>query len=275
MLNNTTKRSIRDWIKRNEMVGHSTFSYVDLCREFGDRSKTSIGVELHRLEQGGVIQSVHRGFYVTIPVRYQLIGTVPARFYLDDLCRYLKRPYYIGLLSAAEMYGAAHQKSPIEQVVTTLPQMNASKAKNSEVQWVYRAAISDEGLVRKKGENGELVISSPELTAFDLVQYAQYCGGLGNVTSVLAELVESISFEKVTEAMMLSVKGTTIQRLGYVLEQVLNEQEQSEALYCKWRAAFKKVRTIPLNANIPDIAGKPVDKRWKVVVNDVLEVDEL
>ena len=34
----------------------------------------------------------------------------PNDFYIDDLMRFLKREYYIGLFSAAALYGAAHQQ---------------------------------------------------------------------------------------------------------------------------------------------------------------------
>jgi hypothetical protein len=54
-----------------------------------------------------------RGLYVLIPPQYRHEGTVPADWFLDDLCW----NYYLGYLSAAARHGAAHQAGQVTQTV--------------------------------------------------------------------------------------------------------------------------------------------------------------
>ena len=68
-------------------------------------------------------------------------------------------------------------------------------------------------------------------------------------------------------------KGTSIQRLGYLLDDVIGARAQSDALYDKWRENFTA-------ANIKlSIASKGAtfshSRRWLVDVNEKLEVDDI
>ena len=53
--------------------------------------------------------SPRRGFYVIVPPQHLAWGAPPPPWYIDDLMRHEGRPYYVGLLKAAELYGATHQ----------------------------------------------------------------------------------------------------------------------------------------------------------------------
>ena len=274
MLNNATIKSVKDWIVYQEAVGSSTFAVSDLCQQFPEKSKKVLAVDLCRLTRRGLIQPVHKGFYVTIPARYRLIDKTPVRFYINDLCLYLGRPYYLGLLSAAEMYGAAHQKPQLEQVVTAVPRMTTSKRKNVDLQWVYREKLPTEFLVERKGENGPIMISSAELTALDLVQYSQWCGGMSNVATVLAELSEAMKPQCIRPELLSTAKGTSVQRLGYILESVLDCRELADALYAAWTSAFVNSFPVVLNPHSRSKCGIH-ENRWKIIANEELEVDEL
>ena len=50
--------------------------------------------------------SPRRGFYVIVPPQYLAWGAPPPPWYIDDLMRHEGRPYYVGLLKAAELHGA-------------------------------------------------------------------------------------------------------------------------------------------------------------------------
>lgn len=63
--------------------------------------------ELYRLSRQKIIQSVYKSFYTVIPIQYSVRGIVPPTYYIDQLMEYLAKPYYISLLSAAEIHGAA------------------------------------------------------------------------------------------------------------------------------------------------------------------------
>jgi predicted transcriptional regulator of viral defense system len=62
-----------------------------------------------------------RGFYVIIPPDYSKQGIIPPYLYIDDLMKSLDTPCYVGLLSAAALYGAAHQQPTVYTVITQSP----------------------------------------------------------------------------------------------------------------------------------------------------------
>ena len=74
--------TIYDWIRNREIRGHVTFSLEELKSAFGEKSTATIKTELSRLVKKGYVSSVYRGFYVVVPVQYQLKGVVPPVYYI-------------------------------------------------------------------------------------------------------------------------------------------------------------------------------------------------
>ncbi len=58
------------------------------------------------------------GFYLIVPPRYVNIGGPPPIWYIDDLMRFLDRPYYVALRTAADYQGATHHGVMHFQVMT-------------------------------------------------------------------------------------------------------------------------------------------------------------
>ena len=228
-VNFDNKMNISDWIHSREIRGKSTFSIVDVKDAFAERPSKSINTELSRQVSRGRVQSVYRGFYVIVPVQYQLKGVVPPVYYIDGLMDYVGKPYYVGLLSAAAMHGASHQRAMKTQVMTVVPRIKAS-GKNSLLDWSYRQEIPEAFVMKKNAEIGTLRYSGPELTAVDLVQFASHVGGYQRVATVLAEFADSVDVGKISGLVPFTTVAT-IQRLGYLLEYVLSRREQADALY--------------------------------------------
>jgi len=65
----------------------------------------------------GEIAMPYRGFYVIVPPEYRKTGCLPANQFIPLLMDHLKEPYYAGMLTAAEHYGAAHQRPQAFQVL--------------------------------------------------------------------------------------------------------------------------------------------------------------
>ncbi len=59
-----------------------------------------------------------RGFYVIVPPQFLSMGAPPPSWYIDALMAHEQRPYYVGLLKAAELHGATHQAVMEFQVIT-------------------------------------------------------------------------------------------------------------------------------------------------------------
>ena len=113
--------NIDDWILYRSKRGQLTFSRQKLVADFAHLSEQTVKNNLRLLIKKGLIFPVFKGFYSVIPVDYALMGIVPPEFYIDDLMKYLNRPYYVSLLNAAAFYGAAHQKPQTFSVITIQP----------------------------------------------------------------------------------------------------------------------------------------------------------
>lgn len=265
------KMNISDWIHSREIRGRATFSVADVKDAFAERPSKSINTELSRQVSRGRVQSVYRGFYVIVPVQYQLKGVIPPAYYVDGLMEYVGKPYYLGLLSAAAMHGATHQRAMKTQVMTVVPRIKAP-GKNSLLDWNYRQEIPEAFVVKKNAEIGTLRYSGPELTAVDLVQFASHVGGYQRVATVLAELMDSVDMEKAGELLRFTTVAT-IQRLGYLLECVLSRQDQADALFqvLKAQGTWNSI----LLSNGQDRRDGAPANRWHVNGNIDIEVDDL
>src|SRR2546426_1083903 len=72
-------------------------------------SATGTYQALRRLQKNGWLAMPRRGFYLIVDPEHRHLGALPATSWIDDLMRFHDVPYYVGLLSAAALYGAAHQ----------------------------------------------------------------------------------------------------------------------------------------------------------------------
>lgn len=266
--------TIREWVRNREVHGIATFSYEDVRDAFPALSSQVIRNNLSRLIKQGVVASVYKGFYVIIPPQYAAKGVVPEAYYIEHLMKYLGRPYYVCLLSAAEQYGAAHQRSQLFFVATTLPKINKVRNENSRLSFIFRNDIPEQFLHTKNSETGVITFSSPELTAVDLVQYNKRVGGLNRAATVLAELVEQTDFTVIDRSFVDYVSMSSIQRLGYILDEVLEEREQADALYRRVIELGLNFSPAPLSTQ-HDRVGCETDKKWKVIINTSIEPDEV
>ena len=65
------------------------------------------------------------------------------------------------------------------------------------------------------------------------------------------------------------------QRLGYIAEAILENQEQADALFQRLRDAHLHFRWAALSRQKPAGDTMPRSSRWKVIVNTNIEVDDL
>lgn len=265
--------TLQKWIKDRAIHGFPTFSIEDV-RETGMYSSEQIlQNELYRLCSNKTIASVYRGFYVIIPVQYVLRSSVPATYYIDQLMAYLSKPYYVCMLSAAELLGAAHQRPQQFSVMTTFPKRRVVSTRNVIIDWFYREGLPEDALITKNTETGTIRISNPLLTAADLVQYQQHIGGLSRVATVLEELSEQINIKSQFASIASFVKKVTWQRLGYILEHVVEEKELADELYDQIRNLPGSIMYMPLSTSAEDNTSER-NSRWKININVQIEKDD-
>lgn len=266
--------TLQKWIKDRAIHGFPTFSIEDV-RETGMYSSEQIlQNELYRLCSNKTIASVYRGFYVIIPVQYVLRGSVPATYYIDQLMAYLSKPYYVCMLSAAELLGAAHQRPQQFSVMTTFPKRRVVSTRNVIIDWFYREGLPEDALITKNTETGTIRISNPLLTAADLVQYQQHVGGLSRVATILEELSEQINIKSQFASLASFVKKVTWQRLGYILEHVVEENELADELYEQIRNLPGSLMYMPLSTSAENNTSER-NSRWKININVQIEKDDL
>jgi predicted transcriptional regulator of viral defense system len=221
--------------------------------------------------------SPRRGFYVIVPPQYLVWGAPPPPWYIDDLMRHEGHPYYVGLLKAAELHGAAHQAVMEFQVVTNkrLPQLRVGR---SSIAFYYRkdlAAVSA-GIEDRKTDTGRMKVSSPELTVFDLVRYPHAAGGLDNIATVIADLADHLNAGKVA-TLSAAYERSVSQRLGYLLD-TFGRGERAEALHeaLTKSPALPWIELEPSQASDADLAPEPQERneRWHVIVRRPPEKDE-
>lgn len=265
--------TLQKWINDRAVHGYPTFTYEDV-REAGIYSSEQIiKNELIRLCSNKTIANVYRGFYVIVPVHYILRGSVPATYYIDQLMAYLRKPYYVCMLSAAELLGAAHQRPQHFSVMTTLPRRQNVSTRNITINWFYRDSLPEDALIIKNTETGTIRISNPLLTAADLVQNQQHVGGLSRVATILEELTEQIDINRQFQPLVPFIKTVTWQRLGYLLENILEDNTTADLLYEQLRSVSSRMIYKPLSTSADDNPSQR-DSRWKINVNVQIETDD-
>ena len=59
----------------------------------------------------------------------------------------------------------------------------------------------------------------------------------------------------------------------YILEHILERNDMAETLYSQMKVAGLKLRKVPFKTSKPT-DGCEVDTKWKVIVNQEIEIDE-
>ena len=173
-----------------------------------------------RLQKLHMLFNPRHGFYVAVPPQFLSWEAPPPPWYIDALMRHEGRPYYVGLLKAAELHGATHQAVMEFQVVTDR-QMPKIRAGRSWITFHFRKDLKSlrEGIVERNTDTGTMKVSSPALTALDLLRYINVVGGIDVVATVLADLGEKIDGDKLA-AMAAHFDRAFVQRLGYLLDRL-------------------------------------------------------
>jgi len=193
-------------------------------------------------------------------------GSPPASWFIDDLMRHLNQPYYVALLSAAAIHGAAHQQPMVFQVMTNTP-TREMRAGRVALRFSMNSKVEQMPVTETQTETGTMRVATPETTAFDLVRYPAAAGHLSNAATTLAELAERIDAEALASIVPL-VRRPDVQRLGYLLDEI-GEGEIADPL-AGWLETVR-LRTVPLHAGRP--ASVEVNNRWRVLPNEQIEVD--
>ena len=264
----------QEYMDALEQSGQRTFVLDDVVKAM-KKPRSYVIDQIYHKKKKGVIISPLKGFYVIIPHEYRHLGSLPSQELIVYVMRYLKLPYYTGLLTAANYHGATHHALFVFQVVTAKRMPKAWMLGKESIQFIFKKDISHVKLEKKTINAGTLLISSPEETAKDIMTYYRQSGGLNHQATVLSELTASIDTCQLIGLAKRSKGLFWLQRMGYILEKIDTFYEKDRDRVVEAIAMYlatKKLRYVPLAPEMPT-KGKPRHKKWHIIENTTVESD--
>jgi predicted transcriptional regulator of viral defense system len=231
-------------------------------------SAIAIYHSLRRLQKRGWLAMPRRGFYLIVDPAHRQMGALPPTAWIDDLMRFHKVPYYVGLLSAASMHGAAHQQPQEFQVVagSVLRPLTVGRVR---IRFFFRRQMDLAVTEKMKTSSGYIPVSTPEMTAYDLVRYRKGAGSIDHVATVLAELAERLDPKRLLAIAKKGDEMPVVQRLGYLLEHTGHAELAGDLGKLVAKRKSKFVQLEPRSSE--DVSDR--DARWRVLVNTTIEVE--
>lgn len=256
----------RDYVSGLAMSGRYHFTSEDARDALGVSSEASRRA-LGRLSEKGLIAQPARGFYVIVPPEYRRIGCLPSEQFVPELMASLQQPYYVGLLSAAQYHGAAHQRPQVYQVMVQKAR-RPLRCGVARVRFYVRNRLREVSVQSINTPRGTVLFSTPEATALDIVGYQRRVGGLNHVATVLVELAEQLNPLRLLAAARVGPVAW-VQRLGYLLDLVGAGDRAVPLQFYVEEHARQYSRLLPRVHR----DGASRDPKWKLFVNTEIEAD--
>jgi predicted transcriptional regulator of viral defense system len=148
--------------------------------------------------------------------------------------------------------------------------------KGVKINFVAKKDIPHPFIKQVMTKSGYVKVSNPELTAMDLLLYVREIGGVNRAATVLNELAEVMDFSHAGQDFFSYFNAAIVQRLGYILENVLEQAELADMLYQKAKAANVKFRKYPVKVTPKGVklSDYPVNAKWQIIINEQIERDE-
>ncbi len=259
--------SLESWIDSLQTLGRYSFLRTEATRDSG-LSAEAASKALQRAVKSGRLIRPKEYFYVIVPLEYRAAGAPPVSWFIHDLMKAMKLPYYVGLLSAAALHGASHQQPQTFQVMTDRS-VRSVLAGRTRIRFFASKYVDQAVAMEMKTPTGSMRVSSPETTAVDLMRFVKAAGHLDHVASVIAQLAPLLEAKRLVAALAAVHDIPNAQRLGYILD-VLRQRKLSAPVH-RW-VQPRIERFQPLRS------GQPVDnarenRRWQLLINGPVEIE--
>src|SRR5260221_6226438 len=106
MIRERMETRARDYVDGLLGNGHHTFTRAQ-AQQALRTSPAATYQSLRRLQKDRWLAMPRRGFYLIVDPEHRQLGALPPASWIDDLMHFHHIPYYVGLLSAAALHGAA------------------------------------------------------------------------------------------------------------------------------------------------------------------------
>ena len=236
------------------------------------RSTTRL-VSKHRLI------SPKRGFFLILRPEDRVTGAPDPARWIDPLMKYLEVDYRISLLRAAAFHGSSHQAAMTFQVIAP-KQVRPIVIGRHKIQFIYQApaAFSQSNqaqwLDKIKTDAGYAKVAGVELTLLDCARYFHKAAGINGAAQVIHDLGAKAEPTQLRNAAQ-AYENSAVRRLGYLLEHFGHVRPaQALATYARTAKSLKPLDpSVKPLAALPDAPPPPRDSKWKLILNETVEID--
>jgi len=249
------------FISQRLALGQVAFPLADLVKATG-LSVTAARNQLLRLKDRVTRVSPRHQFFLIVSPEHRVVGAPPVAWWLHDYFQWLGEPYYLALQSAASSLGSNPQALQVTQVMTKIPRRPLEIGR-IRIRFFVKRTVEHTPTQPLANAYAPLQVSTPEATAFDLIQYATRVGGIGRAAETIAPLLPLMRPVELRRVLKIADEPTTAQRLGFVLGK-LRANDLAKVVENWLPSNLKFVPLVPgARRDAPEI------KRWKILNNAV------
>lgn len=240
--------------------------------------KEALTAALARLAKRKRLASPRKGFFLILRPEDQAAGAPDPAQWIDPLMHFLKLDYRVSLLRAAAFHGASHQAAMVFQVIVPR-QLRGIEIGRHRVEFTFQtpATFSEANqpgaLDQIKTPAGYARVAGVELALLDCTRYFHKAGGINNVAQVVKDIGGKADPRKLAR-LADAYESSCARRLGYLLEHD-GHVRQAKGLEM---FAHKAKTAVPLDPSVKPVGSvlaalAEQDTRWKLIVNERVEVD--
>jgi predicted transcriptional regulator of viral defense system len=257
---------LSDYVEALLKKGSICFTKAEAVKALGT-TEIAFMRAAQRYQKKGMLLRPVTGFYVVIEVEHRDAGGPPVIHFINKLMKYLKLPYYIGMLSAARFHGATHQAVMETQVLTLrpLPMIKYGRHRIRFITNKFTEKIPKQTL---ETPHGSVLISTPEATLFDLVRYHKKAVGFSHIATVILEMKDKINGKKLPPVAQVYNDIPIAQRVGFLLDTYGNKKS---AIPLQDWLTDKDVPLVKLNPMSSSKGDQNI--KWSINVNTTIEPD--
>lgn len=252
-----------NFVDKCSASGRYGFSVDDATREtgLGERSAKD---QLRRLGKRVTRVARWQSYFL---IKGDADGATGAPAYdrwLDDYFHWLGHPYYVGLYSAAAIYGSQPQAIQALQIVTDSPRREVSVGRQ-RFRFFVKSRCPSTQVQQAPASFAPLKVSTPEATIFDLVRYASRLGGIARVAETISPLLHLLKSSSLKRVLETEDEVATTQRLGFLFEKMGRTDLASTV---EKHMPARRV-WVPLAAGAGCTPHAPRNERWRILENSL------
>ena len=218
--------------------------------------------QLLRLKHSVTRVSPRQQYFLIIQPEHRSVGAPPIEWWLDDYFKWLGRPYYLALQSAAGAFGSSQQAVQETQVITDIPRREIIIGR-IRIRFFMKSGINTPLTQQLPGAYAPLVVSTPESTAYDLIRYAHDIGGIERAAETITPMLRLIKAKNLRSVLNAEGEIAIAQRLGFVME-ALGAADLAKTIR-DWLP--KVTQRVSISTRLDSDPSAPISREWGVINN--------